>query len=150
MIFKDERQQRLAAQIVRDAEKKIAAMVGHDRVKLAWYTGLEKKSPDEMMLVIAKSMKVHPKDIFLKSNKPEHVDYRRVCVLCLNRLYPGITQHRLGNLIGYDHTTVQSLLKTAEDMLFTNDEKFCPLFYPAYSRAKNWQEGTYDIKLEDA
>jgi chromosomal replication initiation ATPase DnaA len=127
-----------ARQIARIAEKQINVQTGL-RMKIMLYPGEDKKRPEEMLHIIAKTLGMVDDCYTLRSRRRDIVDARFISTLLLRRFYPKVTLKQIAAFYGgQDHTSIMNAITRGSNLLETHDIVFTKKYNQALNAVLIW------------
>lgn len=129
--------------VLEEATIKLRWITGHQDIRVTVYYGTGDRSPQAMLSVIAATLNMSPDDVYVKSRSAQYVELRRICAICIYRLYEHMSHPRIGELMGVDHSTVHHMIEAGEGYLAHPQahEQFVQKFENAYKTAETWLKG---------
>jgi len=125
--------------ITRMAERQIKTKVGSDVGLILCPSEHIKKSPGEMLHIIAAALNMNVACFILKGRHRDIVEMRFLGALLLRRYYPEITLKQIGLLFGgQDHTSVINALIRANELLDTKDLSFTHKYRTVLNKIERW------------
>lgn len=127
-----------ARHIARIAENQIKARTGM-RMQVVLYTTEERKTPQQMLHIIARSLQMIPEVYTMKTRKREIAELRFLTSLLLRKFYPRVTLKQIAMLYGgQDHTSIMNGLERASQLLETYDTEFTRKYNTALNAVLSW------------
>lgn len=128
-----------ARNIARTATRTIKRKTGM-RVTLLIYPSEETiKTPEYMLHVIARSLGMPPQSFRQKSRKKDIVELRFLGSMFLRMNFPSVTLSQIAWLFGgLDHSSVISGLARANNLIFTQDQRFIDKYNTVLKSVNQW------------
>lgn len=84
----------------------------------------------DLQVAICEACEVNWEDVLAPGRKTRYIIARQIYAKISSELFPARTLEDVGETLGSrHHTTVIDMLQTAQNMIDTNDEKFCTPYY---------------------
>lgn len=129
--------------VLEETTIKLRWITGKEDIRVTVYYGDEDRSPAGMLSIVAATLNMRPQDVFIKSRNAQYVELRRICAMCIYRLYKYMSHPRIGELMGVDHSTVHHWLEVGQGYLDhpQANEEFVKKFNAAFKNANTWLNG---------
>jgi len=125
--------------IARAAQQEIKTKTGMRVTLVLCPSDNPRKTPEQLLWVVAQALKMSPENYYIKNRKREIVELRFVAALLLRRYFPAITLKQIALLFGgQDHTSVMNALTRAQNLLYTQDPAFTNQYDHAYNKVHQW------------
>lgn len=123
------------------AEQEILQMTG-TRYRLMVLPVLDAEEgiyPEGMLNVVANALGMTMSDYFNPSREREYAELRMIGCKMLSTYFPSLSQKKITQLLGSkDHTMVIYYLRTAEERIASNDERFNIKHLQAIKAVTQW------------
>ena len=128
-----------ALSIARSAQRTIKRKTGMRVTLLIYPTEETVRTPEYMLHVIARALGMQPHCFRLKSRKKDIVELRFIGSMFLRMNFPSVTLHQIAWLFGgLDHSSVVSGLARANNLIFTNDQRFIDKYNKVLKSVNQW------------